>query len=329
MDVSIAICTYNRAGLLDETLARIATQRIPDGVSWEVLVIDNGSTDATSRVIDRHRAGLPLRSFFEPAPGVSHARNRAMLEARGDLLLCTDDDVRVGPGWVEAAIGAAARHPEASVIGGPIAPWFPVEPDPDFIAAFPALRVGYCGLDHDLPQGCLPDHLTVFGANMAFRASALRGLRFDPDLGTCGSAGGIGEETTLIAEIRCRGGVVVWCPTMCVEHYVEPRRMTLSYQKLYLESAGVSNIRMFGVPTGSRWGGAPRWLIRQWFEETVAYWALRLCGARRRALVRARRAWLLTGQIRECRAQARRPAAPASVARKAAAAPCDVGAGTA
>src|SRR4051812_1329005 len=100
MLVTVAICTWNRAALLDRTLARLRDLRIPPGLSWELLVVDNNCTDETSAVLARHAKHLPLRALHEPKQGHSHARNRAVAEARGDLLLWTDDDVLAHADWL-------------------------------------------------------------------------------------------------------------------------------------------------------------------------------------------------------------------------------------
>ena len=103
VSVSVVICTWNRAGLLDQTLARMRELHVPAGLAWELLVVNNNCTDDTDAVAARHRGHLPLRPVREPTPGLSNARNKGLAEARGELILWTDDDVRVDPGWLAAA----------------------------------------------------------------------------------------------------------------------------------------------------------------------------------------------------------------------------------
>src|ERR1700738_3055719 len=95
--VSVAICTWNRARLLGQTLESFVRLRIPEGVSWELLVVNNNCTDDTDAVIERHAGSLPIRRLYEPTPGKSYAHNLAIAEAQGDLVLWTDDDVIVDP----------------------------------------------------------------------------------------------------------------------------------------------------------------------------------------------------------------------------------------
>ena len=108
MRVTVAICTWNRAHLLRQTLEQLTGVRIPDGLQWEVLVIDNNSTDDTQQVIRKFDEVLPIRSVMEAVPGQCNARNRALVESDSELILWTDDDVLVAPDWIEEFVRAAA-----------------------------------------------------------------------------------------------------------------------------------------------------------------------------------------------------------------------------
>ena len=81
MDVTVAICTWNRADLLDRTLAEMAALRVPAGLRWELVVVDNNCTDHTDAVAARYAGRLPLRLLHQPTPGKSHAANLALDEA--------------------------------------------------------------------------------------------------------------------------------------------------------------------------------------------------------------------------------------------------------
>src|SRR5262245_53707365 len=86
MILTVAIWTWNRARLLDQTLARMRDLRVPAGGTWELLVVNNNCTDDTDAVIAKHASALPLVRLFEPKQGLSNARNCAVDHARGDLL---------------------------------------------------------------------------------------------------------------------------------------------------------------------------------------------------------------------------------------------------
>ena len=99
-DYTIAICTWNRAERLTQTLTRLLDLKIPEGVSWQLLVVDNNSTDHTQEVLRRFEGQLPLSHHFEPRQGKSHALNRGVRHATGRWILWTDDDVLVPPDWL-------------------------------------------------------------------------------------------------------------------------------------------------------------------------------------------------------------------------------------
>ena len=148
MLISVAICTWNRAGLLTSTLEHMAsTLRVPTGVQWELLIVNNACSDDTDDVIASFSGRLPVRRLFEPRQGLSHARNRIVAEAAGEYVVWTDDDVLVDAAWLEAYCDAFRRWPECDAFGGPIEPWFPLG-CPEWLAeAWPLVRIAYAVLD--------------------------------------------------------------------------------------------------------------------------------------------------------------------------------------
>ena len=310
MRVTVAICTWNRAAILDETLEAMRPMIIPAGVEWELLVVNNDCTDTTDEVASRHASHLPVRLIHEPRKGKSNAANTAMDAASGDLILWTDDDVLVSEGWLASVVSAAARYPESAGFAGPTNPWFPTPPDPGLFAAFPQLSRGFCGLNYEGGEGVLPEGAQVVGANMAFRRAAVAGLRFDPNLGTAPRpigrsnrrvtlALGAGEEDEYVRQLRARGGQITWIPSMEVRHYVDPRRMTLDYLRtLYVELGRVS-VRVGGVPEGANFLGVPRWIVRKWVNAGMASTYHGLFGSRVAALEQIRHRAYFRGIIEE------------------------------
>src|SRR5215469_10199051 len=103
MDISVIVCTHNRYQSLAKALESIAASTLPDSVDWEILVVDNCSRDQTRDVVEQfcHRFPGHFRCFFEPHPGKSNALNTGIREARGKILVFTDDDVTVEPTWLQ------------------------------------------------------------------------------------------------------------------------------------------------------------------------------------------------------------------------------------
>jgi glycosyltransferase involved in cell wall biosynthesis len=275
--VTIAICTWNRCQLLKQSLDSLTRLQVPVDVPWSVLVVNNNCTDETDRVVDSFTGLLPIRSVVEPTPGAANARNRVLQEVKSDYALCTDDDVQVESDWLSEFVAAARRHPTAVVIGGPITPWFPTSPDPDFVEVFPFLRDGFCGLDFNRAEGPLPNdpRMVPNAANFAIRVDRTHGVRFNPALGPSPSViGGGFEETTFISELRKAGETVLWCPTMRVRHYVEPQRMSQSYLEGHWEQKGFEHGVLYGQRFPKMWFGVPRWLWRQFMTAAaVRVWS--------------------------------------------------------
>lgn len=301
MRVSVCLCTWNRSSLLDQTLAGMRELTIPEGVEWEVVVVDNNSTDDTAEVLKRHEKQLPLVRLFESTTGQTHARNCALAQVRGDLVLWTDDDVKVPKHWLEAAIEGAARFPDAAGFAGSIRPWFPVAPDPALLEAFPALRDGFCGRNLGAEPRLMAETEFAYGANMMFRARASQGLLFNTAIGHKGNYPGGGDDVEYQRRLRARGGNMAWIPEMSVEHYVDPSRMTLSYLAKFYYATGVADAMRSGVPEGSRLFGMPRYLVRVALERYLKFCANRVRGRRRAAFEHLRNFHYYRGVLGGCR----------------------------
>ena len=299
--ITVAICTWNRCHLLHKTLARLAEVGVPGGVTRDVVVVNNNCTDETNAVVAALSARLPLRLVVEPTPGLSNARNAALRHAVGDYLAWIDDDVLVDTEWLPSLADAIRRCPDAAGFGGPIDPWFPIEPDPVLAAVFPSLRRGFCGIDYGPRPVRLTPAQPIFGANMAYALTATRGLRFDPALGRNGHHEFGGDDTEFLARVHARGGAVMWVPGMRVRHYVDPYRMTLGYLRQFSFDRGRSATRMAPAYDGPHLWGAPRWLWRATAQRYLQYATLRFTPFRRLALEGVREYEVTRGMLAESR----------------------------
>ncbi|MFP4009572.1 MAG: hormogonium polysaccharide biosynthesis glycosyltransferase HpsE [Spirulinaceae cyanobacterium] len=119
-DVTIAICTYNGQSRLPEVLQCLEQQVVPEDIAWEVLIIDNNSSDETQKVSDRYCqiASYSLRYYFEAQQGLAFARQSAIEQAQGQWVAFIDDDNFPDPDWVGAAMQFARTHPQAGAYGG-------------------------------------------------------------------------------------------------------------------------------------------------------------------------------------------------------------------
>ena len=263
MLISVAICTWNRANLLDQTLEQMRRLQIEPGIEWELIVVNNNSTDNTDEILAKHNRLLPIVPIYENEQGLSHARNTAVASAKGDYIVWTDDDVLVSPNWIQSYVEAFKRWPEAAAWGGKVLPWY-VEDPPQWLKRHIEKLGRYFALrDFGEEEYLLPKGENPFGANMAFRADILRKYAFNTQLGRRGNILISGEDSEVIEKIRKSGGQIVWVPGSQLEHYLPPERMSLKY----LQSLQYSNGRfeLGAIQTeGPSLLGVPTWVWRKY-----------------------------------------------------------------
>jgi glycosyltransferase involved in cell wall biosynthesis len=233
LDLSILICTCNRAALLARALEHVAAQAIPAGTRWEVVVVDNNCTDDTAEVLRRF-AGDPrlpmLRSVRETQQGIAHARRRAFLESNGALLVGVDDDCLLAPDWIAQAMRFADEHPRAGMFGGRnVIVW---EREPNRVADLYGESLARQDLgDRDLlmlstGRSCL------VGAAFVVRREAIAEsgwLESGVLVGRCGEELGAGEDAEIFFRIRHAGWECWYTPKLVLSHVIPERRTTLPY----------------------------------------------------------------------------------------------------
>jgi len=224
--ISVVICTYNRASVLDATLTSFFRQACLDAVDHELLIIDNNSTDRTRDVVEKYLERPTVRYVFEPRQGLSVARNRGVAESRGEFVALLDDDVMIDPEWL-SALGRAFQETQADVIGGrsylilegAVPEWF----GPDFRPLLSEVKLGESRL-------IVPEGRGLFGLNLAFRRSALGAAGgFDESLGRSGAGLLGGEETVVMRRIAASGGVIMYDPDVVVGHVIGVDRLKWDY----------------------------------------------------------------------------------------------------
>jgi glycosyltransferase involved in cell wall biosynthesis len=223
--LTFAICTRDRAKLLSGCLESLAAQTA-DPSLFELLVVDNASSDATASVCARFAAahpGLPLRRVHEGGIGLSRARNRALEEASAPLVTFLDDDALAHSALAERVLEFFAREPDAGAVGGRVIPVFEGSP--------PAWQNRYSASlffgrhDHG-PSGFRHGRRTYpFGCNMTLRRTLALGLGgFRTDLGR-GAGEGVGaEEKELFVRMRARNIAFYYDPQQVVHHRIPSER---------------------------------------------------------------------------------------------------------
>jgi len=266
MKVTVAICTWNRSVLLDKTLERFKSLRIPGGVRWELIIVDNASTDNTADIIKRHIEKLPIIQRLESKQGHCHARNCAIDHAEGEWILWTDDDVLVGADWLANYLAAIEQFPNAVFAGGTITPWFARQP-PAWIRSNLGMLQGPFAIRELGPEvRWLDMKETVYGANMAFRTDVLRQNLFDPNFGLVGEGAIRGDEADVIRRIRMQGGKGLWVGNAQVDHYIPEERLTASYVRKFSFGYGQTIARQPTNGTVATSFGRPRWALRKYLQ---------------------------------------------------------------
>jgi glycosyltransferase involved in cell wall biosynthesis len=279
MLITVAICTLNHAESLRRTLESLAAMAVPDGLDWEVVVVNNGCTDHTDEVIAAFAGQLPLRRDMEPERGLSRARNRAVDAARGDYMVWTDDDVVVDPGWLAAYLAAFQRQPAAAVFGGPVFPRYE-QPVPQWILENEMQLQGvFAYWDIGKEERPLWDAQKVYyvpcGPNFAVRTTDQRKFRYNLQLGMAPGQKRRGEELDVLERVRLSGASGYWVPDARVEHCARHEMQTIRYVSNYFMSSGETDAFLWGDSTRSVWFGVPRWLWRQLIEGWLLFHLLR------------------------------------------------------
>jgi glycosyltransferase involved in cell wall biosynthesis len=227
MEISVVICTFNRAESLKRTLTSIGSMQIPEDLSWELIVVDNNSPDSTEAVIAAFalESGLPVVYAFEAKKGLSHARNRGIMEARGAVIAFTDDDVIVDAAWLGNILNAF-KDQSTACAGGRILPVWEKEP-PGWLTTD---LYNYLAL---LDLGDEPVLMTtpnLWGANFAVRSGMFEKYgNFNTEIGRTRSKLYAGEETEIIRRLIENREKVCYFPGMLVHHCISENRMNKAY----------------------------------------------------------------------------------------------------
>lgn len=248
MKATVAICTWNRFRLLSQTLERFESLVIPPGLDWELLVVDNASTDSTRAVLEAYQTKLPIKNLYQPVRGHCPSRNCAIEHATGDLMVWTDDDVLVHPDWLGEYIAGAAKYPDASFFGGPIIPVFENGAPEWLTETWDKCSPAFAARDLGESEQSIPPAKFPFGASFAVRTAVQKKFLFDVTLGRLGT-GMLGEdELDLFRRLVQAGHHGVWLPGPRLEHFISADRATPEYVGRYFVGQGWANLRK-GSPT--------------------------------------------------------------------------------
>lgn len=311
MDATILICTFNRATWLGSTLDSIATTNYAEGL-WDVLVVDNNSTDETRAIVESRQAGFPaaLTYAFEGRQGKSWALNTGIQRARGDIIVFTDDDVRVPRGWLNAAVGPLLQRPDIAYTGGPVRPIWE-KAAPEWLAMDGNLGGPIAVKDHGREAFIFEEHRkTPLGVNMAVRRQLCESVEgFNPDFGRRGTSLLGQEQAEFFYRSRALGARGLYVPEMALEHHVPAARLTRRYFRRWWYWKGISHAKLHRLHGRTemgldlrrvrKWRGVPLYMVRGLFKDGLDALAAFVAGRGRQAAEKEMMAWYALGYIQE------------------------------
>jgi glucosyl-dolichyl phosphate glucuronosyltransferase len=228
--MSVVVCTYNRASMLRAALDSLASQSLRKS-AYEVLIVDNASTDTTRNVFEAFASDNPdvsVEYIYEPTQGLGYARNTGWRSARGSYVAFVDDDCVADVDWLSILLDSFEHtDPKPMSVGGMVLPVYDEQRPPWFKDSYETDSWG--ASPRFLVRG-----ESFTGCNMAFRKDILmRYGGFDPALAMKGEVIGLAEETELFRRIwsgECDKAVHYYVPGAVVHHKIYAHKMTVSYR---------------------------------------------------------------------------------------------------
>ncbi|MBB2696646.1 glycosyltransferase family 2 protein [Rhizobium phaseoli] len=270
--ISVVFSSYNGASRrLKHTLESFLRQDLPHD-QWELIAVDNNSSDDTVEMLETYREHLPLLILKHSQPGKSSALNAALEKIRGTLIVFTDDDIRAEPQWLRAIATCADANPQYGIFGGRIIPDWEVSPRGNPLLEWIPMGSTFAIVDEPVSGPC--DPTKVWGPNTTIRRSVLGAdIRYREDIGPLpGGLFAMGEDQEIIMRLSARGVKAYRCAEAAVHHWIPASSVNDQWVQQRGERLGYGVPALFpqDVPTGPRIAGVP---VKTWIES--AQWALR------------------------------------------------------
>lgn len=243
VNISLVICTYNRDRFLDETFASITKQSL-DAARFEVLIIDNNSTDKTAykaKHFMENNPRLDIKYFFETNKGLSFARNRGIQEAGYEIITYIDDDVILNPDFLQEIYDFFIKNPAARGAGGKVIPKFESGTAPVWNSKYVSGILGNNGIKY-------PDNVVKYskelkypiGCNMSYKRELLLEVNGFNNQLTFRS-----DDKDIFTRVSKVTDEIYYLPTVVLQHYIDNERLEFAnFKKLYLKSGNEERKRI-------------------------------------------------------------------------------------
>ena len=234
--VSVIICTYNGGTVIAETLRSLGNQKIHDSISWEIILVDNASTDHTSEMAERNwnegNYEIPLKIIYQPIPGVTASRIKGIEAATYEYILTCDDDNRLSENYISTAFKIMEDNPGIGILGGRGVPEFECSP-PEWFYQYQQYYA--CGDQYEREGDLSYTKGYVYGAGCVYRKSVWESLReCGFKIATPGRDKGkmVGSEDNLLGYIHVVAGYKIWYSKELVfNHFIKANKLTFRYLK--------------------------------------------------------------------------------------------------
>lgn len=253
VNFTVAICTYNGEKRLPEVLDCLRSQINPENISWEIMVIDNNSKDGTAKIVREYQNNwpetYPLKYVFESQQGAGFARNRAIKEAKSDLIGFIDDDNLPANNWVNEAFLFGQKYPKAGAYASQIHGQFEVETPENFERIVPFLAInerGYKPLLYNSKKKVLPPSAGLVVRKEIWLANVPKHCILS---GRVPGSMLTSEDLEVLAYIQQSGWEIWYNPAMEVRHKIPKWRFEKDYLIPFFRGIGLSRYvtRMVGV----------------------------------------------------------------------------------
>lgn len=206
---SVIVCSFNRMDALRRFLDHLAESTSGIELEWELVVVDNASTDDTPAVVEEFAERLPVRYLLEPRQGKSHALNRGIRNAAAKILVFTDDDALPAPDWLTQVTREFAEDPELGMLGGRVE----LHDERDIPKSIRTSR------DRKVAESAWESLAMAIGCNLAMRRGVFEAIGgFEPELGPGSPRSLVGEDCEYVYRAWRRGFKVVYSPDVLVHH---------------------------------------------------------------------------------------------------------------
>ena len=244
--ISLVLCCHNSAQRLPQTLAHLSSQQMIDHVPWEVIVVDNASTDGTTQAALRcwpSNSPFAVRIVQEPRLGLSYARYRGFREAQYAIVSFVDDDNWISGDWVQVTVEVMSRHPEVGACGGASEAVYESDPPWWFEQYKDCYAVG--------PQANEEGDITMtrgflWGAGLSVRKVAWQRLVNNGFrsllVGRQGSSPSSGEDSELCYALRLAGWRLWYDPRLRLRHFVSAPRLEWNYLRRLYRGFGAASV---------------------------------------------------------------------------------------